>query len=272
MIYDRYANADSLLCSAKRLFEILGLEILDSQALSPLSLADCGGYWARLTQKDDLIRNVAYNLALANALNATLVFIEEDAYANALYAKSFIESHTHIMREIETQYLQHFKLLYDSKVQMTYILDLLNTFDISHLIVKKFGAFSSIIVRGAYHGHLPKSTNHRIYEQIDLRLFDDAFSYEYYAHLFAHSPQIALHNTARCFFAMADLGVDFIITHSLSQFELLDGKRKKLCDVYNRDNIALPILFLPQVLLLAFGEEDRAKLGLTYHKEKVGII
>ncbi len=55
-------------------------------------LADCGGYWARLVQKDDLIRNVAYNLALANAADATLVFLEEDAYANALYAKMIIES------------------------------------------------------------------------------------------------------------------------------------------------------------------------------------
>ena len=55
-------------------------------------------------------------------------------------------------------------------------------------------------------------------------------------------------------------------------FDILDSQRKKLCNVYNRDNIALPILFLPQVLLLAFGEEDKNKLGFAYHKQKVEIL
>lgn len=267
IIYERYSDAQSLVCSTKFLFSHLGLECLTPS----VPLADCGGYWARLVQKDDLLCNVAYNLALANEFNATLVFTEEDAYANALYAKSIIESSTQIMRNLETQYLHDFGLLYDSRVQMSYLPDLLNSIDIGRYISKKFTPFLSIVVRGAYQGHLPKSTNHRIYEQIDLKFIDSVLSHQYYAHLLQHNLDSAYYNTAKCFFDIADLGVDFILTHSLSQFDILDRDRLKLCKAYNRDNIDIPVLFLPQILLLAFGcEGDR--LGFSYHKQKVGIF
>lgn len=274
MIYDKYynTNAQSLISSTKMLFAYLDLELLSADVVSSVGLADCGGYWARLVQKDDLLRNVAYNLALANAANATLVFLEEDAYANAFYAKTLIESSTQTMREIESQYLHKFNLLYDSKVQMIYLPDLLNTLHLDSFIHKKFTQFSTTIVRGAYQSYVPKSTNHRIYEQIDLKVLESSITYQYYAHLLPVNMQSALYNSAKLFFDLADLGVDFILTHSLSQFDILDSQRKKLCNVYNRDNIALPILFLPQVLLLAFGEEDKNKLGFAYHKQKVEIL
>ena len=60
IIYDKYENAQALLCSAKELFTQLKLEVLTLNT----PLADCGGYWARLVQKDDLIRNVAYKQML----------------------------------------------------------------------------------------------------------------------------------------------------------------------------------------------------------------
>ncbi len=268
IIYDKYENAQALLCSAKELFTQLKLEVLTLNT----PLADCGGYWARLVQKDDLIRNVAYNLALANAADATLVFLEEDAYANALYAKMIIESNAKIMRQIETEYLHKFNLLYDSKVQMSYLPDLLNGCDVNALVCKKFTTFSSVILRGAYQAHLPKSTNHRIYEQIDLKFIDTPICYQYYAHLLNINPQSAIYNSAKLFFDLADLGIDFILSHSLSQFNILDVQRTQLCKAYNRDNIALPILFLPQILLLAFGEKDKTKLGLAHHKQKVELI
>lgn len=274
IIYDRYDNTlnpQSLLCSTKALFAALGLEVISPTSISPAGLFDCGGYWARLAQKNDLLHNVAYNLALANAADATLVFVEEDAYANAFYAKSLIESRSHIMREIETQYLHKFNLLYDSKVQMSYLPDLLNSIDISALIQKRFTQFSTAIVRGAYQGYVPKSTNHRIYEQIDLKVLETPIANQYYAHLLQVNSQSAFFNSARLFFDLADLGVDFILTYSLSQFVMLDSYRTKLCSAYNRDNIALPILFLPQALLLAFGQE-RNRLGFMYHNQKVEIF
>lgn len=274
MIYDKYynRNAQSLISSTKMLFAYLDLELLSADVVSSVGLADCGGYWARLVQKDDLLRNVAYNLALANAANATLVFLEEDAYANAFYAKTLIESHTSLMREIETQYLHRFNLLYDSKVQMSYLPDLLNSLDITPLVQKQFHSYLFAMIRGAYYGHLPKSTNYRIYEQIGLKAVELPFVNQYYAHLLANNPQSAYYNTGKYFFDIADLGVDFILSYSLSQFDMLDSHRTQLCKAYNRDDIALPILFLPQVLLLAFGEKDKKKLGFTHHKQKVEIF
>ena len=68
IIYDRYENAKALLSSTNELFARLGLEVLKPKE----SLLDCGGYFARFTQKDILVRSVAYNLALANSLNAKI--------------------------------------------------------------------------------------------------------------------------------------------------------------------------------------------------------
>ncbi|CUU39956.1 MULTISPECIES: hypothetical protein [Helicobacter] len=275
IIYDKYdsaLNPQGLLSTTKALFAALNLEVISPASLQAQGLFDCGGYWARLAQKNDLLRNVAYNLALANAADATLVFVEEDAYANAFYAKSFIESHSHIMREIETQYLHQFNLLYDSKVQMCYLPDLLNSIDISPLIQKRFTQFLTAIVRGGYQAYVPKSTNHRIYNQVGLKVLETPLANQYYAHLLQVNPQVAYANSARLFFDLADLGVDFILSYSLSQFAMLDSNRAKICKACNRDNIAIPVLLLPQILLLALGQEDRNTLGFTYHKQKVEMF
>ncbi len=49
-------------------------------------------------------------------------------------------------------------------------------------------------------------------------------------------------------------------------------KFESQCRIVFGDNIALPILFLPQILLLAFGEKDKTKLGFAHHKQKVELI
>lgn len=269
IIYNSYPtqSAQALLTSSQTLFECLGLQQIESKPL-----ADCGGYWARIVQKEDLLRNVAYNLALANAANATLVFLEEDAYANAYYARTILESNPEFMKGLESDYLNRFDLIYDSKVQMIYLPDLLNSLEFSSAIKKRFVDFQSVIVRGAYQGHLPKSTNHRIYEELGLEIFDTPLSQQYYAHLLKNNPEFAYYHGGKLFFEMADLGVDFILSYSLSQHAMLDEKRKNLCVAYNRDNIAIPILFLPQVILLAFGESDASKLGFDKHHQKVNIF
>lgn len=270
IIYNSYPaqNAQALLSSSQTLFEYLGLEQVQARS----SLADCGGYWARIVQREDLVRNVAYNLALANGENATLVFLEEDSYANVYYARTLIESNPELMKSLQEDYLHRFNVIYDSKVQMVYLPDLLNSLEFSSLIQKRFVDFQSVIVRGAYQGHLPKSTNHRIYKEIGLEIFDTPLSQQYYAHLAKNNPGFAYHHSGKLFFEMADLGVDFILSYSLSQQIILDEKRKNLCVAYNRDNIAIPVLFLPQVILLALGESDISKLGFDKHHQKVNLL
>ena len=268
IIYDRYENAKALLTSTGELFGRLQLEVIKPKD----SLLDCGGYFARFVQKDVLLRNVAYNLALANSLNATLVFLEEDAYANALYAKTLIESDSELMRDIEQQFLHRFNLLYDSKVQMSYLPDLLNTINFESLIQKRFSPFSSIIVRGAYQGHLPKSTNHGLYKKIDLTMLENPIALQYYAHLLQGNSQSALYNSARLFFDLADLGIDFILTHSLSQLR---------CWILNELNFAeriiviisrCPLCFCPKFYSLLLSKNDPKKLGFNYHQQKVEMF
>lgn len=270
MIYDVYhtdERAKALLTSSYELFKQLQLEVLPA----PQPFKHYGGYWARIDKPNELINAMGYNLALADSKESVLVFLEEDAYANAVYAKTCIEGNTHVMQNLQT-YLAPLGLKYDSKVQMTYLPDLLNSLDFFHLITRHFSAFSSVILKGGYQGHLPKTTNHRIYEAIQLECIDTPLAYQYYAHLLSVNPTSALYNGAKLFFEMADLGVDFILSYSLSQFHMLDSKRKPMCKAYNRDDIVLPILFLPQVLLLAFGVLEHQQLGFIHHQNKIRIF
>lgn len=264
VIYHQGLDSHPLYVSACELFMRLGLELCKKQ-----KFADCGGYYARFFQKDVLLKNVAYNLALANELNATLVFLDEDSYANALWAKNILESDNDLLREVEANYLHNFQLLYNSRVQVSHLPDLLNSLEFG--VKKYFNEFSAALVRGAFQGHLPKSTNHRIYDQISLRVVNTSLSNQYYAHLVDIDSYHAYYLNAKLLFDLTDLGVDFIITYSSSQFDMLDSKRNELCKAYRRDNVDIPILFLPQVLLLAIGESNSKKLGFDMHAQKVEI-
>nr|QGT50448.1 hypothetical protein Helico5904_1200 [uncultured Helicobacter sp.] len=270
MIYDVYhtdEKAKALLTSSYELFKQLKLEVLPT----PQPFKYYGGYWARMSEPDELIYAMGYNLAFADSQEAILVFLEEDAYANAVYAKTRIEGDVQVMQNLQT-HLAPLGLKYDSKVQMAYLPDLLNSLDFFHLITRRFSAFSSVILKGGYQGHLPKTTNHRIYEAIQLECIDTPLAHQYYTHLLSINPTSALYNGAKLFFDMADLGVDFVLSYSLSQFYMLDSKRKQMCKAYNRDDIVLPILFLPQVLLLAFGVLEHHQLGFVYHENKIRIF
>ena len=69
-----------------------------------------------------------------------------------------------------------------------------------------------------------------------------------------------------------DLGCDFVIANSIGVFNMFDKKRNKLNKAINRDFINIPVLFLPQVLLLAFGIKDDTKLAFRYHNIPVDFV
>ncbi|CCB79921.1 hypothetical protein HBZC1_09350 [Helicobacter bizzozeronii CIII-1] len=50
-----------------------------------------GGYWGRFGDLEKFLSAQAYNLALAYKSGATLLFCDEDSYANALYAKKILD-------------------------------------------------------------------------------------------------------------------------------------------------------------------------------------
>lgn len=267
IIYDNYAKSNGLSAlesSTKALLATLGAKVITPKA----KLLACEGYYARAMQEELLIQNVAYNLAMAKSAESTLLFMEEDAYANALYAKQKLDSSAELKTRIEAQFLHKFS--YDSNTKLCYIADVLDSASLN--ITKPFANFSAALVHGGYIAQIEANDVTSLYGTLGLKIIESSASWQYFAHLEMTNAPLAYENSARIFFELADLGIDFIISHSLSQFNMLESNRAKLCASINRDNINLPMLFLPQVALLAMGEVDRSALGFNFHTNEVTLI
>lgn len=268
-LYDKYAlfNTTPLLNSTKAL---LGLLKLDSKNIAFRSIE---GHWARIASQYELLENVAYNLALCAKNNTTLLFAEEDAFSNAVYAKQKIDYNPEIHQQIE-KFLHSQNLSYPQDCDIAYLPDvILSLLDLNALdIKKKFSQYRSVEVHSGFFSTLKNNDYSRIYENLDLKMAKSNLSKHYYAHLLDVNESNAFSNGGKLFFVLADLGVDFILSYSLSHFDMLDSKRKQMCKAQNRDNIDIPILLFSQVVLLSLSDCNKNDLAFNSHSSKVRIF
>ena len=78
--------------------------------------------------------------------------------------------------------------------------------------------------------------------------------------------ELALKYSAKCFESALDCGSDFILSTSMGNYEIFDKERKSLARIANRNLGDMPVLFLPQLLLLAFGIRSESALNFRYHR------
>ncbi len=91
------------------------------------------------------------------------------------------------------------------------------------------------------------------------------FFKESYAYLLQVNPQLAYKMGATDYYEMVDSGVDFILTLNIGNFELMDRNAMKLKDASGRDDLEIPLLFLPQVILALFEDTTREILCFRQH-------
>lgn len=87
-------------------------------------------------------------------------------------------------------------------------------------------------------------------------------SYDYLLHI---NKDMAYKMGGKDYYEMVDCGVDFIMTPNIGNFELLDGHSKKIKKSAGRDDLEVPILYIPQVFLALFKECNAQDLMFFKH-------
>lgn len=91
------------------------------------------------------------------------------------------------------------------------------------------------------------------------------FFKESYAYLLQTNPSLAYSMGATDYYEMVDGGVDFILTPNIGNFELMDRCAEKLRNTKGRDDLEIPLLFIPQVILALFDETTSSILHFGEH-------
>ncbi|MDE5602943.1 MAG: hypothetical protein K2I71_03355, partial [Helicobacter sp.] len=91
------------------------------------------------------------------------------------------------------------------------------------------------------------------------------FYKESYDYLLKINPTLAYKMASSDYYEMVDCGVDFIITANIGNFEIFDRHSKMIQKTAGRDDLEIPLLFLPQVFLTTFRDSDAHSLLFKEH-------
>lgn len=230
-----------------------------------------GGHWGKLIDENKFFLANAFNIALASSKNCNLLVLEEDAFYNLILAKTYIDENPSLFASIQNSLSKH-NLFYNQDVKIIFINDLLvkNLDSIKQKIKINFCDFNTSIFHSSKNVIDFTLDDSPLFEAIDLSiLYDDRQAYFQYE---SFNQDLAYKYSAKGLKIAFDLGCDFVIANSIGVFNMFDKKRNKLNKAINRDFINIPVLFLPQVLLLAFGIKDDTKLAFRYHNIPVDFV
>ncbi|WP_120945735.1 DUF5644 domain-containing protein [Helicobacter labacensis] len=248
--YEKAYNSAPLLQSAKALLTRLNLRVLEAECCFD------GGYWGRLGDLEQFLSANAYNLALAQKMGVPLLLCDHDAYTNALYAKELLEDEA--LKEKVNQNLAPYGLEYQQANLVylnAYLLE--NTPTPTNL----FTEFSSVLFA-------PDCSDYgAIFKTLKLTYHAPLFAKQSLTHLLDTNASLALERFGALRYEAIDLGADFLLTTSLSQFHMLDTMAKKASKAHSRDHDSTSVLFLAQLVLLGMGELDPQILGLHTHQQ-----
>lgn len=297
IVFDAYANyeAKSLVSSTKSLLQALGYKVITPRG----KLLPLGGYFGRILEPKDLIKRIAYNLALADKEKAVLVFGDCGSYYAALFAQDALLRDQALLDEVCALYG---KIDYDIS-PVRHIKDIISS-DQSELWGRdslleslKLAAYPSTLAfdridnQQAVYGFdpsimaLPKSVFkhlsgpnftqeeimnaakdlHTRYVPIASKLggkwLDIIESRQDFSHLQTYNYEGYLRESARMRFAGIDAGADVLVVSSLGLFRAFSTLAKTSAKSIGRDPSETPTLLLPQAALLALGIRDG--LGLS---------
>lgn len=297
IVFDAYANyeAKSLVSSTKSLLQALGYKVITPRG----KLLSLGGYFGRILEPKDLIKRIAYNLALADKEKAVLVFGDCGSYYAALFAQDALLRDQALLDEVCALYgkidydispVRHIKDIISSDQSELWGRDSLLE-SLKLVAYPSALAFDRIDNQQAVYGFdpsimaLPKSVFkhlsgpnftqeeimnaakdlHTRYVPIASKLggkwLDIIESRQDFSHLQTYNYEGYLRESARMRFAGIDTGADVLVVSSLGLFRAFSTLAKTSAKSIGRDPSETPTLLLPQAALLALGVRDG--LGLS---------
>lgn len=258
LVYYHYENL-SLIESATALFKMLEIDAIYEDKFEYY-----GGKLGHLVNEKLFFIAQAYNIAKASSKNKDLLVLEEDAFNNLTFAKREIECNPSLFNLVQNE-LGKCKLKYSQDTKVIYLADLLSSDAMLEKIKQNqkadFNSFSISI----FHSHYLKNNSIvKIYKELGLKIALEEYC-EFYKNQ-SFNPNLAYKYSAKSFEKALDSGSDFILSLSSAIFDMFDKERKYLTKAANRDLGKMPIIFLPQLLLLSIGIKDENALNFRYHK------
>lgn len=252
LLYQFYNNL-SLLSSSLALFKKLDIKVDEGKARD---FEYYGGNYL-LNENQFFLAN-AKNIASTKGQN--LLVLEDDAYKNIAFAKAQIDENPSLHNAIKSE-LAKVNLQYVQSVQILRIVDVLHKdLDLLKAHIKSDFSNFSVAVLVADSANVEKIAEILEITKIQINFIEKS---EFFA---LPNKNLALKYSAQIFEDALDSGSDFILTTSMGNYDIFDNERKNLAKIANRDLGKMPILFLPQFLLLACGIKDESALNFRYHK------
>jgi succinate dehydrogenase / fumarate reductase cytochrome b subunit len=253
-----------LIVSAKELLKTLEIK---APVLSK-SKQDIGSEGKAL-KNEAYYYNNAYNLAITKKENCTLICPDDSSFNSFLDTKKELNENDELKEKISIK-LENDGLELSVDTKVLHVNNLINLSKLKSMIIKPFDNFNVAIFYS--NKNEPNSLSKDILSTLGAKIinFDTAYDSNGYEILTA-SCELADKLAGKIMLDIFDNGADFVLTDDSRSIAMFDTRQKKLETSVGRD-IQLPVLSTSQVVLMALGCEDRAKIGLDLHKVKTKII
>lgn len=261
-------SASSFVSSAIELLKLLNIEapILKN---TKVDIATEG----KSLSEEAFLYNSAFTLASASTENADIICVEDSSYTSLNIAKLILLENKSTC-ELINQKLEKSGLSLNLDINILHINDILKDvigFErLKTLVKRSFKDFNIAIFNGnkthnlTNNDEILKLTGAKI---IDFDTQNDSDGYE----IVKSAPAYAKKLAAKVMLDMFDNGADFVVTNDTRSFYMFDTLQNDLEKSVGRD-IALSVFSTSQVILLALGYEDLAKMGLDTHKVVTALI
>ena len=261
-------GANSFTVATKELLSRLDIEAPVLQNSKP-DIATEG----KALNEEAFLYNCAYNLALAKSDNADLICVEDSSYTSLSVARIMLLENSDLKDAVVSRLKKdNLELCLDTKVlHINEVLRDIVGFDKLQKMVKKpFSNFNVAIFNGNKTKNI--ETNDTILTLLGAKIVsfetqNDSDGYE----ILQASKEYAEKLAGKIMLDAFDNAADFVVTNDARSFVMFEPRQKRLECCVGRD-IALSVFSTVQVVLMALGCKDKAKLGLETHKVPTTLI
>lgn len=267
-------KAPSLAIAARSLLDFLGCDVPSLKGAK----ADVGSEILSLAKAKFVERN-AYNLALAAKEGGSIVCVENSAFISLQSSKDILANDPELRASIAQKLLKAGLELSLNTEVLT-----LETFLVNEVGMEKLSSLLKHPFKEFYFAHFfgtsfcqarrftDMSLTCKLLQSVQAKAITFASCYESDGfEVLEASELLSKQLASKVMLDMFDNAADFVVVDDARNFIMFDFYQKALEKTASRE-IGLPVLSLAQVLLLALGVTDKAKLGFDKHKVPVTLI
>jgi len=273
VLYDTILDVNKtlpLVKSTKELLKFLDVEISSLES-TPRDIG-CESIGLDI---DAFYNNNANILALASSKKSSIVCVEDSSFLSLKLTLEQINSDEKLQARLEKE-----NISIDPDIQIYTLADFLlkeiGVKKIKEKVKNSFKNFQAALYLGSYQCQLSNlsdvSSYAKIAQSIGLKLIDYSLKNQVDGYEINDVAQNLSYKMAgELMLDMFDNAADFVLINDARSFIMFDEHQKKLEKTTGRD-IDLAVFNIAQLLLLAFGVDDKEKIGLSEHKVNTNII